>query len=238
MGIKQHFNRRTISLLLLTIIIALVVNGGIKILNVWLSPTASVLRNVVFAANILQVGLIVILILHLLSQASTQKFTQSTTLLVLAGGTYIVAGLLGNMLANTISPDIQLRGYENFVDENRFLVDAIKQFIEEEGRPPTTLAQLYPTYLAPPVATLQSEGTSDSDNQTLQLLVPYQSIDSASAKRVSYHYTMPDDLEANESPWELSVSIYLGSFQSVKFVFNEAQNYEEDYVKIDDWAYK
>jgi len=235
---NQFLNRRTLSLFLLAFIISIIVNGGIRILNVWLSPTEAVLRNLIFATTIVQGVLLVFLIIQWIAQASTQKITQSTVVYMLAGGVYIVAGIFGIMLANAVSPPIKLRGYQDFLSENYFLLEMIEVYVEENGHPPNSLEELYPTYLSPPMAMLPPENISDTEEPKLQVSLPYKSIDAESASRVSYNYKFPVDPDANgQEQWELSIRIYLGSFKSVKFIYNQAQNYQPDYGRIGDWAY-
>jgi len=88
------------------------------------------------------------------------------------------------------------------------------------------------------MAMLQPEDINRTEEPKLQLSIPYKSIDAESAGRVSYNYKFPVNPDANgQEQWELSIRIYLGSFKSVKFIYNQAQNYQPDYGKIGDWAY-
>ncbi|MGB1250251.1 MAG: hypothetical protein ACPG8W_06430 [Candidatus Promineifilaceae bacterium] len=231
---KQFLNRRNLSFFLLTFIVSTLVNGGPRLLNVWLSPTESVLRTPIFAITFLQQGLFIVLIIQAIAQASTQNGRQSTTLLMLFGGIYALTGFFSIRLANAMSPPIKLRGYEAFVDENSFLIAAIEQYTVDQGHPPDRLEQLYPQYLSPPIATLDA-----SDESGLHLAVPYQSIDAKSAEQVAYQYTFPAELENNEQEqWAVSIAIQLGSFSWVKFVHTQTQVYDADYTQIGEWGYQ
>ena len=158
---------------------------------------------------------------------------------ILLGAVYIFAAFLGIRFTSTISSQIKLRGYQDFLSENHFLLEAIELYEEEQGKPPPNLEALYPAYLSPPMATLPSGESDQSEEPELQLSIPYKSIDAESAARVSYDYEFPVNSEMGDpEQWELSIRIYLGSFQSVKFIYNQAQDYQSSDGKIGEWAYK
>ena len=102
-----------------------------------------------------------------------------------------------------------------------------------EGAPPDYLADLAPNYLSPELATLPETQIANTDPK-IDITIPYGSIDPESAGRVAYTYDPPTDT----ADWELAISVYLGSFQSVIFVYTPNQVYPDDYGRLGDWGYR
>ncbi|MEM7345684.1 MAG: hypothetical protein AAF485_15685, partial [Chloroflexota bacterium] len=75
---KQLFTRRTLILCLVTFVISIALNGGVRTLNVWLSPTGAVLRTLIFALTFIQGGVLFYFLIQWIGQASLYKISQST----------------------------------------------------------------------------------------------------------------------------------------------------------------
>ncbi len=230
---KQLLNRRTLLLLLIALVASVMLNGGLRVLNVSLSPTESVLRTAISIITVAQQGALVVLIIMSIAQASSQSGSAPTPQLALICVVYLVAGFVSVRAANATTPQMKQRGYEAFIAENQFIVDAIEQYEAEQGVPPARLALLYPQYLSEPNATLSS---ADAD---LQLDVPYSSIDAKSAEQVSYSYEIVEQADAGQpDQWELAITIQLGSFSWVKFVYNQSRSYDSDYRPMGSWGFR
>lgn len=210
-------------------VIALLLNGGMRLFNVWLSPTERVLNVPIFTVWVVQIGLFVLLVLNFMFRASkTGDMTERGRTLYTAAIVYAVVGLLSVPIANQFARPVQQRGYEAFVAENQFLIDAITAFEADYGRPPESFLELQPDYLDADVFTADSE----DENAQLEWHIPYESIDRVSAENVLYDYRPPDD----NDPWRLQVSIYLGSFQSIRFIYNPEEQYSNRYGRVESWA--
>ena len=235
---NQFLNKRTTLLIITAVTLSTLLNGGLRLLNVSLSPTELIFRNLILGLNILQIGLLVFIVMQLIAQFSAQKSNDVTKPFILACAVYIAVGFLSISLADTLSPPIKARGYQAFLAENIFLLDAIELYEAEQGHPPANLEALYPTYLTSPFASLQTEQVGDIERPKLEISFPYTSLDAASAGQVAYDYQFPADPDTDESQqWELSVSIYLGSFKSVRFIYNPTQQYDPDHGRLSNWAY-
>lgn len=213
---------------------AILLNGGLRVLNIWLSPTGRVLNTVIFGIWVLQVAICVWLILSfILKLTNSTELGERARLMYTAAGVYAVAGLISIPIGNLIAVPIQENGYRAFTAENQFLVEAIEAYEADHGRPPDSLVALYPDYLPSSVAQVKQVEVSDGGTRPeIVFDVAYQSIDQGSWDDVLYSYRPPED----DEPWQLQVSIYLGSFQSTRFIYNPTGRYSNRYAILGRWA--
>ena len=221
----SYLTKKNILSVALATIISMILNGGIKILNVSLSPTETVITTAFYLILAVQIIVLVILIMLFVAQLSSQKVTQKNYTIAGISAIYVIVGLLSSLVANEVADRIQLQGYQAFLMENQFIINAIEDYQDDFGDLPETLDDLYSSYLAPPKAILV-------ENE-LELNIPYQSIDPESARRVSYNYRVPDKLS-----YEITVSIYLGNYEFVQFIYNPEKDYTDEYKAILNWGYK
>ncbi len=118
------------------------------------------------------------------------------------------------------------------MQENRFLIEAIEDFEAENGRPLETLEELVPNQLAPPIAEIVQDQVGDSSVLKLKMSAPYSSIDAKSADDVLYSFEPAE----GDDPWQLQVSIFLGSFQSTRFIYNPDERSSNRYSKVGRWG--
>lgn len=212
---------------------AILINGGLRVLNILLSPTGRVLDSLIFAIWVTQIAIAILLILGFVFRSTKgDEMSDGWKLTYASAGLFILFGLISIPIGNRIAQPIQKRGYEAFVLENNFIIEAIKSFEESEGAPPETIEQLYPNYLSEPIATLIEDQVGDETRQQMEITAPYDSLDERSAENVLYSYKPPT---AND-PWQMQVSIYLGSFQSTRFVYNPDEKYSNRYEPISNWG--
>ena len=145
---------------------------------------------------------------------------------------YLIVGLISIPIGNMLAAPIRQDGYEAFVEENRFLIEAIEAFEQENDRPLESLEELVPNQLPPTIATLTEEQIGDEFQSKLDLRIPYESIDAQSADNVLYSFEPAD----GNDPWQLQVSIYLGSFQSIRFIYNPEEKYSRRYDNVGRWG--
>ncbi len=216
--------------------LALITNLLVPITNVWLSPTGSVLRTGLFVLTILQIGLFILVLVQYIAQLSTNRFMMRHHLILAMSLVYVIFALIGGQISNGLVPSLQSQGYLEFIDENQILIEAITDFETKNGRPPNDWAELLPDYLPTAVATIKPE-TIDTEDPEIEWAIEHPSLDAASAERVSYSYSRLDNQEDDpDRRWELSVRVYLGSFQSAKFIYNPTQNYSESYQRLGQWG--
>ncbi len=220
-------------ILILASIAAIILNGGLRVLNFSLSPTGRVLDSLIFVIWVIQIALFILLILVFVSR-STQgaDISDRWQTIFITAALFAVFGLISIPIGNRIARPIQQRGYEAFVEENQFLAQAIADFENDNGSAPESLEALYPDYLGPTIAQMVEDQVGDETRSQIQLDVPYESLDDKSAADVLYSYKPPT---AND-PWQLQVSIYLGSFQSTRFVYNPDETYSNRYQPIKNWG--
>jgi hypothetical protein len=220
-------------ILVCAIIASVFLNGGLRLFNIWLSPTGQVLDSVIFTIWVMQIGLFILLILSfILRSTKGVDLSEKWKTLYLAAGAYILIGLVSIPMSNQLAAPIRQRGYEAFVLENEFLIEAIEAFESQNGRPPAALEELVPDQLAPPIAKIVQAQVGTNLRSKLVLAVPYSSIDAVSAEDVLYSYKSADGID----PWQLQVSIYLGSFQSTRFIYNPDESYSNRYATVGRWA--
>ena len=214
--------------------LALLLNGGLRILNVWLSPTGRLLNSVIFGIWVLQLALLAWLILSfILRLTRSTEMSERARLIYTAAGVYAIVGLLSIPIGNLLADPIQEQGYRAFTAENQFLVEAIEAYETDHGQPPDSLEALYPDYLPDTIAYIKQVELSDGETRPeIEFEVPYQSIDQGSWDDVLYSYRPPED----DEPWQLQVSIYLGSFQSTRFLYNPTGRYSNRYTLLGRWA--
>lgn len=216
-----------------SVIAAVMLNGGLRVFNIWLSPTGRVLDSVVFAIWAVQISLFIVLILiFILGSSRGNNLSERWQTIYVATGIYLFAGVASIPVGNQIAGPIQQRGYEAFVLENDFLITAIEAFEAEIGRPPDSLEELVPNQLAPPLAEIAEDPVGDSFVSKIEMSYPYSSIDAKSAEDVLYSFEPAE----GDDPWQLQVSIYLGSFQSTRFIYNPEENYSNRYSKVGRWG--
>lgn len=215
------------------VIAGVLFNGTLRTFNIWLSPTGKVLDSLIFAIWVLQIAIFIVLILNFVLRSTKGKdLSDWWKGVYLCAGLFLIAGLISIPISNIISAPIQQQGYEAFVLENEFLVEAIQTYEAENGQPPATLEELFPNQLAPPMAEMVEEQIGDGLIQKLELSVPYGSIDARSAEDVLFSYKPADE----NDPWQLQVSIYLGSFQSTRFIYNPEEKYSNRYNRVGRWG--
>ncbi|MFK7804111.1 MAG: hypothetical protein AB8G95_20930 [Anaerolineae bacterium] len=215
------------------IVAGVIFNGALRVFNIWLSPTGRVLDSLVFAIWVVQVATFILLILSfILRSTKGQDLSEGWKMIYLSAGIYLAAALTSLPIGNLISGPIQQRGYEEFVLENRFLIEAIEGFEAENGRSPETLQELVPNQLAPPIAEIVQDEVGDGLVPKLKISAPYSSIDARSADDVLYSF----EPAVGDDPWQLQVSIYLGSFQSTRFIYNPEERYSNRYSKVGRWG--
>ncbi len=214
-------------------IIAIGLNGGLRVFNIWLSPTGRVLDSTIFTLWIIQVGIAILLFLGFVLNATQGKeIDDKWQQIYKIAGVFIAVGLISIPISNIIARPIQFSGYETFVQENDFLIEAIETFTAETGSPPESLEELVPNYLDEPTATLVEDQVGDEIRQQIEIVRTYNSIDSRSNNGVLYSYKPPTE----NDPWQLQVSIYLGSFQSTRFIYNPEEKYSNRYRPVGRWG--
>ena len=214
-------------------VMAIALNGGLRVFNIWLSPTGRVLDSTIFAIWILQVGAAIVLFLGFVFRATQgQDVDERWQTIYKVAGIFILFGLISIPIGNRISRPIQQTGYLAFVQENSFLIEAISAFELENDRPPHSLEELVPANLDQPIAKLVKDQVGDEVRQQIEITAPYDSIDERSAEGVLYSYKPPTE----NDPWQLQVSIYLGSFQSTRFIYNPEERYSNRYRPVGRWG--
>lgn len=215
------------------VIAAILLNGGLRILNIIISPTGRVLDAVIFTIWTLQIALIILLVLVFFFQSTRgTDIEERWQTIYIAAGVFAVAGLISIPFGNRIANPIRQQGYEAFVEENRFLIEAIESYEVENGGPPENLEILVPDYLDQPIAQLVEDQVGDETRQQIEITFPYDSIDQRSSENVIYSYKPPTE----NNPWQLQVSIYLGSFQSTRFIYNPEESYSNRYQPVNSWG--
>ena len=214
-------------------IVAVLLNGGLRLFNIWLSPTGRVLDSTIFSIWIAQAAIFIVLVLNFVFRSTKgEDYPNYLKMIYIAAGIFFAVGLLSIPIGNMLAAPIRQDGYEAFVEENRFLIEAIEAFEQENGRSPESLEELFPNHLPSSIATLTDEQIGDDFRPKLELDFPYSSIDTKSAEGVLYSFEPGDD----NDPWQLQVSIYLGSFQSVRFVYNPEEKYSNRYTRVKQWG--
>ena len=214
-------------------IVAVLLNGGLRLCNIWLSPTGQVLDTLIFVIWIAQIVLFIVLVLNFVFRSTQgEDYPDHLKLIYTVGAIYLVVGLISIPIGNMLSNPIRQDGYEAFVEENRFLIEAVEAFEQENSRPPENLEELYPNQLPVSIASITEDQIGDEIQSKLELDVPYSSIDATSADNVLYSFEPADD----NDPWQLQVSIYLGSFQSIRFIYNPEEKYSNRYTKVQEWG--
>lgn len=206
-------------------LVAILLNGGMRVLNVWLSPTGRVLDAVNTGIWVVQVGIVIILILSFVFQlTNNQDIDERLIMLYSVMAVYVAVGLISFPIGYALADPIQDRGYEAFIEENRFLIEGIEAYMADHDSPPDSLEALVPAYLDPSIAAIGDQG--------IELSPTYNSLDRRSGEDVLYSYSPPEE----DDPWEMQVSIYLGSFQSTRFVYRPDENYSSRYRVLSGWG--
>lgn len=217
----------------ISVVLAVALNGGMRLLNIWLSPTGRVLDSTIFAVGVIQLVIAVVLAISIFRQASTgADLSDHWRMIYTSAAVFVVIALVSIPIGNLLARPIRQQGYEEFVQENQFLIDAIETYTADNGEPPQSLNDLYPTYLAEPLAEMTQEETTDGPQDKLLINASYNSIDANSADEVLYSFT---EAEGSE-PWKLQVAIYLGSFQSDRFVYNPEEQYSNRHTPVGRWG--
>lgn len=217
----SHYFRpkRTIPLLLFAILL----NGGLRLLNVASSPTQSQLRLLALGVTFVQIAIgIAVLLLSIGALSSGKSLEDAWQPLVLVI-IYAAVGWLSIRLTRGLVAQQQLAGYAAFVAENQFLIDAIEAYSAENQSPPTTLRALYPDHLHEPIAVPSDDG--------LSITYPYTSIHLGTIQSIGYDYVRHDNQK-----WQLKVSISLGSFQFDTFTYASDPTLTSDGIRINDWV--
>ncbi|MEM8863876.1 MAG: hypothetical protein AAGD96_36670, partial [Chloroflexota bacterium] len=200
---------------------------------IWLSPTGRVLDATIFTIWVVQIAVFILLILGFVFRSTRgQDIEEHWQIIYTAVGIFLLVGLISIPIGNLIARPLQQRGYEEFVQENELLIEAIEAYTAETGSPPNDLESLYPDYLSQPIAQIVEDQVGDEIRQQIELQLPYDSIDGRSAEDVLYSYKPPTE----NAPWQLQVSIYLGSFQSTRFVYNPEEKYSNRYRAVGRWG--
>ena len=224
---------RKSTIYLLAIVAGFLLNGGLRILNFWLSPTGRVLDVPIFTIWVIEIAVVILLILGFVFQSTKgSDIEERWQTLYASAGLFALVGLASIPIGNLMSRPIQQEGYVAFIAENELLIEAIQNYTADNGQPPNSLEVLYPTYLNQPIAQIIENQVGEETRQQIELSLPYESIDARSAEDVLYSYKPPTE----NAPWQLQVSIYLGSFQSTRFVYNPEEKYSNRYRPIGKWG--
>lgn len=126
-----------------------------------------------------------------------------------AGAVYVLSFVLARFAGHSV----RNWGFERFAKRTEPLVTAIRAYSEQHGAPPTSLAQLVPTFLP---------------------AVPTTGV--GSAPYFGYNVGSPDN---DGNPWYLYLEVGTGVLNWDRLLYYPLQNYPKggSYEPIADWAY-
>lgn len=196
---------------------------GLRIRNIALSPTETVLQTPILLSNIANLLLLIILIVALLFRVFKVDRLNIRKIRLSWVVAYLISSFLSFGFYWLIEDTLKESRYSQFVSENRLLIDAIEKYTEEQGQPPHALINLYPAYYDWG-ATVDN---SAPEGAKLDISIPYKSLDEESAKQVIYSYESSIDDISLQRPvsWELTLTIQRAPFPPVQLVYNPEEIY-------------